>query len=368
LSALNSIIGSSPEALSLRNLIETVGPSDATTLIMGDSGTGKELVARALHECSKRMSGPFIPVNCGAIPKDLLESELFGHRKGSFTGAFADRKGRFQLASGGTLFLDEIGDMSMDLQVKLLRVLQERTIDPVGASVSIPINVRVVAATHKNLQQAISEGKFREDLFYRLNVMPLEIATLSKRKEDVPALVQYFAKEHAASKNHPIRLNEVSMDLFINYSWPGNIRELSNLISRYSSLFPGLEIDLRKVPASMVPSEIRAQLDHGASEALLASNNYFKPIDGYGSSDEKVMEVSDTAYEVERVITLAQGSDTFPEQGMKLKEHLVDIEKRIIQQALNKANGNVSQTARLLSLQRTTLIEKINKYGLSESV
>ena len=365
MSALNSIIGSSPEATSLRNLIKTVGPSDATTLIMGDSGTGKELVARALHDCSDRVGGPFIPVNCGAIPKDLLESELFGHRKGSFTGALADRKGRFQLADDGTLFLDEIGDMSMDLQVKLLRVLQERTIDPVGSSITIPINVRVIAATHKNLEQLISEGKFREDLFYRLNVMPLEISTLSNRKQDIPALVEHFAKEHAGSKHLPIRLNDASMNLFRDYSWPGNIRELSNLVSRYSALFPGTEIDLRRVPASMVPTEIRAHLDHGASEALLASNNYFEPIDGHAANTD--MEISDTANEVERVITLAQGSDTFPEQGMKLKEHLVDIEKRIIQQALNKANGNVSQTARLLSLQRTTLIEKINKYGLSES-
>ena len=365
MSALNSIIGSSPEATSLRNLIKTVGPSDATTLIMGDSGTGKELVARALHDCSDRVGGPFIPVNCGAIPKDLLESELFGHRKGSFTGALADRKGRFQLADDGTLFLDEIGDMSMDLQVKLLRVLQERTIDPVGSSITIPINVRVIAATHKNLEQLISEGKFREDLFYRLNVMPLEISTLSNRTQDSPALVEHFAKEHAGSKHLPIRLNDASMNLFRDYSWPGNIRELSNLVSRYSALFPGTEIDLRRVPASMVPTEIRAHLDHGASEALLASNNYFEPIDGHAANTD--MEISDTANEVERVITLAQGSDTFPEQGMKLKEHLVDIEKRIIQQALNKANGNVSQTARLLSLQRTTLIEKINKYGLSES-
>ena len=365
MSALNSIIGSSPEATSLRNLIKTVGPSDATTLIMGDSGTGKELVAKALHDCSDRVGGPFIPVNCGAIPKDLLESELFGHRKGSFTGALADRKGRFQLADDGTLFLDEIGDMSMDLQVKLLRVLQERTIDPVGSSITIPINVRVVAATHKNLEQLISEGKFREDLFYRLNVMPLEISTLSNRKQDIPALVEHFAREHAGSKHLPIRLNDASMNLFKDYSWPGNIRELSNLVSRYSALFPGTEIDLRRVPASMVPTEIRAHLDHGASEALLASNNYFEPIDGHAGNTD--MEASDTANEVERVITLAQGSDNFPEQGMKLKEHLVDIEKRIIQQALNKANGNVSQTARLLSLQRTTLIEKINKYGLSES-
>lgn len=372
MSALEAIIGSSAQARSLRDLIKTVGPSDATALVMGDSGTGKELVARALHDCSDRSRGPFIPVNCGAIPKDLLESELFGHRKGSFTGALADRKGRFQLANNGTLFLDEIGDMSMDLQVKLLRVLQERTIDPVGANSSIAIDVRVVAATHKNLEHLIQQGQFREDLFYRLNVMPLEISSLSERKDDIPALVEHFSREHAGSQGNPIRLNEISLKLFIGYDWPGNIRELSNLIARYSALFPGAEIDLRRVPASMIPLKIRSELENGVSEALFLASNH---------SDESSMltdisqptlvskefnRAQQTADEVTRVITLAQGGDDFPESGVKLKEHLVDIEKRIIQQALTRAKGNVSQTARLLSLQRTTLIEKINKYGLSD--
>ena len=218
LSLANSIIGNSREASELRALIKTVGPSDATVLITGDSGTGKELVAQALHDCSSRSTGAFIPVNCGAIPKDLLESELFGHKKGAFTGALSDRKGRFQLANNGTLFLDEIGDMSMDLQVKLLRVLQERIIDPVGSQESLAIDVRVVAATHKNVEALIQEGKFREDLYYRLNVMPLDIACLSERKGDIPALVSHFAKEHCDSNGQAIRLNQFSMQLFNNYS------------------------------------------------------------------------------------------------------------------------------------------------------
>ena len=176
---LQSIIGSSREITELRALIKIVGPSDATVMIMGDSGTGKELVAKALHGCSDRAQGPFIPINCGAIPKDCLESELFGHRKGAFTGAISDRIGRFELANGGTLFLDEIGDMSMDLQVKLLRVLQERSIDPVGSTSSKPIDVRVIAATHRNVEALIQQGEFREDLFYRLNVMPMEILALN---------------------------------------------------------------------------------------------------------------------------------------------------------------------------------------------
>jgi sigma-54 specific flagellar transcriptional regulator A len=371
LSLANSIIGNSREASELRALIKTVGPSDATVLITGDSGTGKELVAQALHDCSSRSSGAFIPVNCGAIPKDLLESELFGHKKGAFTGALSDRKGRFQLANNGTLFLDEIGDMSMDLQVKLLRVLQERIIDPVGSQESLAIDVRVVAATHKNIEALIQQGKFREDLYYRLNVMPLDIARLSERKGDIPALVSHFAKEHCDSNGQAIRLNQFSMQLFNNYSWPGNVRELSNLMARYSALFPGSEVDLRRIPASLIPMGIRSELDDGSSQALQAMSQeshaelaMAELVDIDTNGDE---ESNDPEDEVKRVISLAQGGEDFPDQGVKLKQHLLNIEKTIIQQALEKANGNVSQAARLLSLQRTTLIEKINKYGLGNS-
>ena len=371
LSSVNSIIGKSREVSELRTLIKTVGPSDATVLITGDSGTGKELVAQALHDCSTRATGAFIPVNCGAIPKDLLESELFGHKKGAFTGALSDRKGRFQLANNGTLFLDEIGDMSMDLQVKLLRVLQERIIDPVGSQESLAIDVRVVAATHKNIEALIQQGKFREDLYYRLNVMPLDIARLSERKGDIPALVSHFAKEHCDSNGQAIRLNQFSMQLFNNYSWPGNVRELSNLMARYSALFPGSEVDLRRIPASLIPIGIRSELDDGSSQALQAMSQeshaelaMAELVDIDTNGDE---ESNDPEDEVKRVISLAQGGEDFPDQGVKLKQHLLNIEKTIIQQALEKANGNVSQAARLLSLQRTTLIEKINKYGLGNS-
>jgi sigma-54 specific flagellar transcriptional regulator A len=371
LSSVNSIIGKSREVSELRTLIKTVGPSDATVLITGDSGTGKELVAQALHDCSTRATGAFIPVNCGAIPKDLLESELFGHKKGAFTGALSDRKGRFQLANNGTLFLDEIGDMSMDLQVKLLRVLQERIIDPVGSQESLAIDVRVVAATHKNIEALIQQGKFREDLYYRLNVMPLDIARLSERKGDIPALVSHFAKEHCDSNGQAIRLNQFSMQLFNNYSWPGNVRELSNLMARYSALFPGSEVDLRRIPASLIPMGIRSELDDGSSQALQAMSQeshaelaMAELVDMDTNGDE---ESNDPEDEVKRVISLAQGGEDFPDQGVKLKQHLLNIEKTIIQQALEKANGNVSQAARLLSLQRTTLIEKINKYGLGNS-
>ncbi len=374
MSKLASIVGSSREINELRALIEIVGPSDSTALILGDSGTGKELVAKALHSCSERARGPFIPVNCGAIPRDLLESELFGHRKGSFTGAISDRKGRFELANGGTLFLDEIGDMSMDLQVKLLRVLQERTIDPVGSTQSTNIDVRVVAATHKNVETLIEQGHFREDLFYRLNVMPIEIKALQERREDIPVLFEHFANHYAKADNPPITMISGSMQLLIQYDWPGNVRELSNLVDRYSALYPGQQVDLRKVPSAMIPSGIRTIADSNGSDALSALLTGFAPMDqsvetlALSQIDASIEPApAEPLDEVQRVIMLAQGGDSFPEQGMQLKQHLLEIERSLIKQALGRAEGNVSKTARLLNLQRTTLIEKINKYGLSET-
>jgi sigma-54 specific flagellar transcriptional regulator A len=369
---LSSIIGLSHGINELRSLIKTVGPSGATVLILGDSGTGKELVAKALHGCSERGDGPFIPVNCGAIPRELLESELFGHRKGSFTGAISDRKGRFELANGGTLFLDEIGDMSMDLQVKLLRVLQERTIDPVGSSDSTAIDVRVVAATHKNILELIEKGEFREDLYYRLNVMPIEVTALSERKEDIGLLFEHFAKLYCRDNQPPIRLHKKSMDLMVQYDWPGNVRELSNLVDRYTALYPGQEVDLRKVPASMVPLGIRSISDIEGAEAVhqliagFAEQEAQNPVSGRAVEQPASVPVASSGDEVQNVIMLAQGGDVFPEQGMELKRHLLEIERSLIAQALSRAEGNVSKTARLLNLQRTTLIEKINKYGLSD--
>tara|TARA_A100001015_G_scaffold143963_1_gene159777 strand:+ start:324 stop:1184 length:861 start_codon:yes stop_codon:yes gene_type:complete len=282
---LKKIVGHSADINELRGLIKVVGPSDATALILGESGTGKELVARALHDCSDRSAEPFIPVNCGAIPRELLESELFGHRKGAFTGAISDRKGRFELASGGTLFLDEIGDMSMDLQVKLLRVLQERVIDPVGTTQSMAIDVRVIAATHKNIEELISKGEFREDLYYRLNVMPIEIQPLQYRKEDIVPLIEHFASMHAKRKQQPITFATASMDLFMRYSWPGNVRELSNLVNRYSALYPGQTVDFRNVPQSMLPPGIRMLANEGSEgselEGLASGQGTFN-FDGQG--------------------------------------------------------------------------------------
>ena len=381
---LNSIIGLSRDIDELRSLIKVVGPSDATVLISGDSGTGKELVAQALHGCSSRNKGPFIPVNCGAIPRELLESELFGHRKGSFTGAISDRKGRFELADGGTLFLDEIGDMSMDLQVKLLRVLQERTIDPVGSQHGIPIDVRVVAATHKNIEALIQQGDFREDLYYRLNVMPMEIISLRERREDIAVLFEHFASQYTRDDQAPITLHTKSLELLLQYDWPGNVRELSNLVDRYSALYPGQEVDLRKVPPSMVPQGIRQISDNQGADALQAligglANQHAPNQDSatpmvteqtelkLAADADEPLENQQLDNEVQKVIMLAQGGGEIPEQGLQLKQHLLEIERSIIKQALGQAEGNVSKTARLLNLQRTTLIEKINKYGLTDA-
>ena len=352
------MIGLSPSIKDLRELIKLLGPSDSTVLIVGESGTGKELIAKALHGCSGRSAGPFVPVNCGAIPRDLLESELFGHKKGSFTGAISDRKGRFQLADKGTLFLDEIGDMSMDLQVKLLRVLQERMVDPVGSSDSIPIDVRVIAATHQNMEVLIDEGKFRKDLYYRLNVMPIEAVPLRERSGDIPLLIEHFSKQQARASQAPISIHPASMKLLLAYDWPGNVRELSNLVDRYTALYAQQEVDLRLVPASMVPSGLcklmqgKEPQNRTLSEAEAIADLITDP-SGHSKIDE-----------IQRVINLAQGGPEFPDEGLELKQHLLEIERRLIKQALSKSEGNVSKTARLLSLRRTTLIEKINKHGM----
>ena len=376
---LNKIIGLSPSIRALRELIKLLGPSDSTVLIVGESGTGKELVANALHECSGRAAGPFVPVNCGAIPKDLLESELFGHKRGSFTGAISDRKGRFQLADKGTLFLDEIGDMSMDLQVKLLRVLQERTVDPVGSIGSIPIDVRVVAATHQNIEALIDEGRFRKDLYYRLNIMPIEVEPLAERAEDIPLLIEYFSRQQAKALQAPISISAESMRLLLAYDWPGNVRELSNLVDRYTALYAQQEVDLHKVPASMVPSGLRKLMQsHESQNRTLGEDEFSRrvarkldhvvtPLVGTSARNAEGIDIpsrDSSIDEIQRVINLAQGGPDFPDEGVELKQHLLEIEQRLIKEALSKAQGNVSKTARLLSLRRTTLIEKINKYGM----
>ncbi len=356
-------IGTSPCAQALRDLVATMANSNATVMITGESGSGKELLARMLHEQSDRCGANFVPINCAAIPKDLLESELFGHRKGAFTGAVADRVGRFELAHGGTIFLDEIGDMSLDMQVKLLRVLQERTIDPIGGTRQVAIDVRVVAATHRDLEVEISAGRFREDLYYRLNVLPVVTPPLRERPQDIPELLNFFAKKYTNFGKQPIRFKPDFMAALQKYPWPGNVRELSNVVDRFSTLYAGQELDLRAIPPTLLPKGlVSAQAELQAKAPLLARMELTPPPEVLAEMTTDQPEPEEN--EIEGIIMLAQGMPQLPPEGLSLKERMAQIERSIIEQALERNSGNVSRTAKLLNLQRTTLIEKINKYEL----
>jgi two-component system, NtrC family, response regulator PilR len=316
------IVGRSEAMKEVFERIEKVSKSDSTVLITGASGTGKELVANAIHKLSTRNQSSRVSVNCGAIPGELLESELFGHIKGSFTGAISNRKGRFEMAHQGSLFLDEIGDMPLLLQVKLLRVLQLRQIEPVGSSEAIDVDVRVIAATHRDLDLQVKEGKFREDLFYRLNVIPIRVPDLKERREDIPLLISYFLDRFtSADRSNEISFSHEAMDLLMSYEWPGNVRELENVIERLVILRGGNEILPEDLPSKIYRTN------------PLVSSQY------------------KTIFEL-------------PTQGVDLKTILSDIEDSLIIQALNRTSGNKNQASKLLSLNRTTLIEKMKKKGL----
>ncbi len=368
------IIGKGSAAKALLRLIEMCATSAATVLVSGESGTGKELVAQALHRQSQRAKGPFVPLNCAAIPRDLLESELFGYRKGAFSGAITDRVGRFELANGGTLFLDEIGDMSLDMQSKLLRVLQERVVDPIGSSQQVRVDVRVIAATHRDLEQECAEGRFREDLFYRLNVLPITVPALRDRIEDIPDLIAHFAGQHALTGAKAVSFDAEFRTVLQHYSWPGNIRELSNLVHRLAVLFPGERLSCRSIPLQMLPKKMHALLPANTAPAAieLADENTMRPTragvvgptlvtedGGYSEILSSYPVVA--ANSVEEIIMIANGRRDFPDEGVFLKAQLADFEKKLIAHALNHAGGNISRTAQLLNLQRTTLIQKLNK-------
>lgn len=348
--------GTSEATLRLKRMIDQVAPFDTTVLILGESGTGKEVAARAVHARSRRAGKPFVAINCGAIPPDLLESELFGHEKGAFTGALTQRKGRFEMAEGGTLLLDEIGDMPLAMQVKLLRVLQERTFERVGGTQVIECDVRVIAATHRNLEQHIAEGKFREDLFYRLNVFPVEMPPLRERADDLPALVSSITAQLAESGRGRVALAPDAIEVLRHYRWPGNVRELANLLERLAVLHPG-----GTVRGDDLPARYRSDAPPAPEPEPLRPMTAPEPAPEPAAPREPSapgapVYVTDPS----QVSPLA----TLPPGGLDLKSHLADIELELIKQALEEADGVVAHAAPKLGLRRTTLVEKLRKYGI----
>jgi transcriptional regulator with GAF, ATPase, and Fis domain len=311
-----NIIGESEKMLSLFELIEKVAASDSTVLLQGESGTGKELVAKAIHDLSDRRNRNFVPVNCGAIPDELLESELFGHVKGSFTGAIATRVGRFEMADKGTFFLDEIGDMKTNLQVKLLRVLQNKELEPVGSTRPRKVDVRIIAATHQNLEKLVEEKSFREDLFYRLSVIPITIPPLRERREDIPLLINHFIEKFNKEKKRDLQgFDTQAMEVLCNFHWPGNIRELENLVERMVIIKGSGKVTINDLPEKYVGTKSKPALE----------------------------------------------SVPLPNNGICLSSAVEEFENKLIVQALEKTGGNKKEAALLLNLKRTTFIEKLKK-------
>ncbi|HJZ89113.1 MAG TPA: sigma-54 dependent transcriptional regulator [Polyangia bacterium] len=314
-----ALLGESPRLTYVLELVGRVAETDATVLITGETGTGKEVVAHLIHGASRRVGSPFVAVNCGAIPEGLIESELFGHARGAFTGATDKRVGKFAQADGGTLFLDEIGELPLDLQVKLLRVLQEHEITPVGESAAQPVDLRVVAATHRNLEAMVEEGSFREDLFYRLNVVPIDLPPLRERTEDIPILARYFLDAANRRTGRRLELSEDAAGLLQVYSWPGNVRELENLIERLVIVVRGDAVTVEDLPSRM-----RRAAPTGLAARALAPT-------------------------------------ALSPEGIDLPRTLAEIERRLIDEALRMAGGNKNRAAALLRINRTTLVEKLKR-------
>jgi DNA-binding NtrC family response regulator len=324
-SAFKDIIGQSPPMKKIFRIVEKVAASDTTIMLNGETGTGKGIIARAIHECSPRRNKPFVQINCGATPEGLLESEFFGYRRGAFTGATADKPGKFELANGGTIFLDEIGDMSADLQVKVLRVLEEGEFERVGGNETIKVDARIIAATHRDLEEEVQKGGFREDLYYRLYVIPILLPALRERRSDISFLVQHFLEEFAAKNGKPVMtVAPEAMALIEAHTWPGNVRELRNLIERIVVLKEGDRIEPEDLPPKM-----RAAAE-GPSRA-------------------------------------GREPRAHPDEGISFQEAVSEFEKALILSALEKANWVKNRAADLLKIKRTTLVEKIKRYNLEKS-
>jgi sigma-54 specific flagellar transcriptional regulator A len=366
--------GRSPAIRETTALIRQIAVHDSSVLILGESGTGKEVVARAIHDSGPRRQRPFVAINCGAIPAELLESELFGHEKGSFTGAVTARKGRFEIAEGGTLFLDEIGDMSMPMQVKLLRVLQERVFERVGGHTSMRCNVRIVAATHRNLEDSITRGLFREDLFYRLNVFPIEMPALRSRIEDLPLLVRDFARQNEAEGRGRVEFSAPAFGALMHYSWPGNVRELSNLVERMSIMHPSKLVCVAELPAKYRPVGWTPSAERPTEPAkdVVKDRQVELPFQAARVAEAETVDAEQLAEEQAlRLLTATHlpgpGMEelaSLPANGLDLRSHLYDIERALIRQALERSSGTVAQAARLLNLRRTTLVEKLRKFEM----
>lgn len=325
------LTGNSPEINKVYEMIHRVADTDSTVLITGESGTGKEVVAKTIHYNSSRANQPFVPLNCAAIPKDLLESELFGHEKGAFTGALNCRTGRFELAHGGTIFLDEISELDPSLQAKLLRVLQEMEFERVGGVRTIKVDVRVLAATNRDLEKNVKENRFREDLFYRLNVIPIHIPPLRNRTEDIPLFIDHFLHELSKKrKREPLKFSPAVMELLIKYQWPGNVRELKNLVERFTILVSGNTVRVSDLPD---------KCNSGGGKAELTPEPSGSP--EYSSQDIAI-----------------------PDNGIDLNAVINTLERRLIAKAMEKTGGVRSRAASLLGLNRTTLIEKMKKMGM----
>lgn len=334
-----SLVGTSREVQTVRTMMDQVADTDVTVLIQGESGTGKEVVARNLHYNSPRRDKPFVPVNCGAIPAELLESELFGHEKGAFTGAINARAGRFELAEGGTLFLDEIGDMPLHMQVKILRVLQEKSYERVGGNKSYATDVRIIAATHRDLDVMIADNSFREDLYYRLNVFPIEMPPLRERAEDTPLLINELVNRLESEHRGSIRFNSAAILSLCRHTWPGNVRELANLVERMAIMQPYGVVGVQDLPAKY--RHVDAEDDY--------------PLDELEEAQPKTTMVG------------AGDIALLPDGGIDLKDYITGLEQSLIQQALDDCGGVVARAADRLTIRRTTLVEKMRKYGLQRT-
>lgn len=349
---LEKIVGSSEPTLQLKHLIQLVAPSEGSVMIQGATGAGKELVAEAIHSLSER-TGEFVAINCAAIPKDLLESELFGYEKGAFTGADRRREGRFEQASNGTLFLDEIGDMSLDLQSKLLRVLESQQVQRIGGRDTISVDVRVVCATHKNLEKMVDQGSFRADLMYRLNVFPISVPPLRDRTEDIPVLIEALIPAARGASTKP-KFTKDAIRAMSNYSWPGNIRELKNILLRAMVLFPGAVITGEHVTQNLLRLQV--------PEISRKQEN----LDAWDELDDLKEIVNADDIQNSRPPTAEDFRNWFehyPETNVR--RLLSEIEVVLIEAAIKDQGGQVAKAADKLMLRRTTLIEKIKKYGIA---